>query len=404
MSKDTHIPFQLSHRVNLIKPSPTLAISARAKALVAEGKDIISLSAGEPDFDTPAHITEAAIAAIHSGQTRYTAVDGTPVLKEAIIQKFARDNQLVYMASEILVSCGAKHSLFNLFAAVLNPADEAIIPAPYWVSYPDMVSLMEAHPVILETHHEQQFKITAEQLEAAITPQTRLFILNSPSNPTSTIYSAAELQALGEVLLHHPEILIVTDDIYEHIQWKEKTFSNILMCCPQLRDRCVIVNGVSKAYAMTGWRIGYAAGPQIIINAMKKIQSQSTSNPCSISQAAAVAALSGDQACITPMVKAFHARSEYVYHALKEIEGIRVSPCDGTFYIFPCVKDWLQKNRGGIRDDVMLAEYLLTDAGVAVVPGSAFGAPDHLRISYATSMEELEDAVHRIKIAMTQTR
>lgn len=394
---------ELSARVQAIKPSPTLAVSARADELAASGKDIISLSVGEPDFDTPAHISEAAIQAIQQGKTRYTAVEGTASLKRAIIQKFSRDNQLAFSPTEIIVSCGAKHSLYNLFAALLNPNDEIIIPAPYWVSYPDMAKLMGAHPVILKTDHAQQFKITPEQLRAAITAKTRLLILNSPSNPTGVAYTRTELTALANILLEYPNVIIATDDIYEHTQWTTEKFANILMVCPELRDRCMVVNGVSKAYAMTGWRIGYTAGPAKIIGAMKKIQSQSTSNPCSISQAAAEAALNGDQSCITHMTTAYKQRHDYLVGELQKMPGISVQPCDGTFYTFPCVENWIAMS-DKIHDDLQLAEYLLDEAGIAVVPGSAFGTPGYLRLSYATSMEKLQHAVARIKNAIEKLK
>ncbi|MDX1901384.1 MAG: pyridoxal phosphate-dependent aminotransferase [Gammaproteobacteria bacterium] len=389
---------ELAARVQAIKPSPTLSVAARADELAASGKDIISLSVGEPDFDTPKHICEAAIAAIKHGQTRYTAVEGTASLKRAIIQKFQRDNQLDFSPNEIIVSCGAKHSIYNLFAALLNPNDEIIIPAPYWVSYPDMAKLMGAHPVSIKTTHTQQFKITPAQLQAAITDHTRIIMLNSPSNPTGVSYTKNEWIALADVLLQYPDIVIATDDIYEHTQWSQEKFCNILMACPALRERCVVINGVSKTYAMTGWRIGYTAGPAKIIAAMKKIQSQSTSNPCSISQAAAEAALNGDQSCTIEMTKAFHARHDYLVAELQKIPGIVAQPCDGTFYTFPSFEKWIEMS-DRFNDDIGLAEYLLDEVGVAVVPGSAFGAPGYLRISYATSMEKLQQAVQRFKAA-----
>ncbi|MEO8402701.1 MAG: pyridoxal phosphate-dependent aminotransferase [Gammaproteobacteria bacterium] len=390
---------ELAARVQRIKPSPTLAVSARADELIAAGKNIISLSVGEPDFDTPDFIKEAAIKAIHNGMTKYTAVDGTVGLKKAIIAKFERDNNLRYEPSQILVSCGAKHSLYNLFAAVLNPGDEIIIPAPYWVSYPDMAKLMDAVPVVVKADIDQNFKITAAQLEAVITPKTRMLVLNSPSNPTGVAYSAAELKALGKALAKHPNIIVVTDDIYEHTLWSDEAFSNILMVCPELYDRCVVVNGVSKAYAMTGWRIGYAAGPTKIIAAMKKIQSQSTSNPTSIAQAAAEAAINGDQSCIATMIKAYKERHDFIVPALKSMPGVRVRPCDGTFYSFPNVEDVIANSKQ-ISNDIELADYLLSEAEIALVPGSAFGAPGYLRISYATSMENVKEAMRRMHKAI----
>ncbi len=390
---------ELAARVQRIKPSPTLAVSARADELISAGKNIISLSVGEPDFDTPDFIKEAAIKAIHDGMTKYTAVDGTAGLKKAILNKFERDNNLKYEPSQILVSSGAKHSLYNLFAAVLNPGDEVIIPAPYWVSYPDMVKLMDAIPVIVKADIEQNFKITPAQLDAAITPKTRLVILNSPSNPTGVAYSADELKALSKVLLKHPNLIVASDDIYEHTLWDNNPFYNILMVCPELYDRCIVVNGVSKAYAMTGWRIGYAAGPTKVIAAMKKIQSQSTSNPTSIAQAAAQAALNGDQSCIAMMTRAYKERHDFIVAELQKMPGVKVQPCDGTFYSFPCVEELIEK-AANINNDIELAEYLLTEAGIAIVPGSAFGSPGYLRISYATSMDKVKEAMQRMHTAI----
>ncbi|MCK5727915.1 MAG: pyridoxal phosphate-dependent aminotransferase, partial [Methylococcales bacterium] len=317
---------QLSHRVNAVKPSPTLAITARAAQMRAEGKDIIGLGAGEPDFTTPEAIKAAGIHAIETGFTRYTAVDGTPSLKQAIIDKFKRDNGFDYHAKQILVSCGGKQSFYNLAQALLNTGDEVIIPAPYWVSYPDMVILADAVPIVIETAQEQSFKVTPAQLRVAITPKTRLFVLNSPSNPTGVAYTEADLKALAEVLLEFPNIIIATDDMYEHILWEKGTFVNILNACPALYKRTMVLNGVSKAYAMTGWRIGYAAGPEIIIKAMSKIQSQSTSNPTSISQVAAEEAIKGDQSCIDTMMVEFKKRHDFVVKALNQIEGVECLP------------------------------------------------------------------------------
>ncbi|OZG72069.1 aspartate aminotransferase [Hahella sp. CCB-MM4] len=390
---------ELSRRVQAIKPSPTLAVTNRAAELRAAGKDIIGLGAGEPDFDTPAHIKTAAIDAIKAGQTKYTAVDGTPALKKAIIDKFQRDNQLSYQANQILVSSGGKQSFFNLSLALLNPGDEVIIPAPYWVSYPDMVLVAEGNPVVVETKADAQFKMTAEQLSAAITDKTKLVVLNSPSNPTGMAYSAEELKALGNVLKKHPQIFVATDDMYEHTLFNDAPFVNILNVCPELYDRTFVLNGVSKAYSMTGWRIGYAAGPAKVIGAMKKIQSQSTSNPASISQAAAVAALNGPQECIREMVTEFKKRHDFVVAALNAINGVNCLAVDGTFYAFPGFQGAIEK-LDGINNDVELAEYLLNNAGVALVPGSAFGAPGHLRLSFATSMENLEKAMERIAKAL----
>ncbi|HEY0720664.1 MAG TPA: pyridoxal phosphate-dependent aminotransferase [Gammaproteobacteria bacterium] len=386
---------QLSHRVQSVKPSPTLAVTARAQELKAQGKDIIGLGAGEPDFDTPDHIKQAAIAAINAGFTKYTAVDGTASLKKAIIAKFERDNGLSYQPSQILVSCGGKQSFFNMAQALLNPGDEVIIPAPYWVSYPDMVLLAEGVPVIIQAGLEQGFKITPAQLEAAITAKTRLVVLNSPSNPTGVAYSRAELAALGEVLRRHPNLLIASDDMYEHILWADEPFANILNACPDLYERTIVLNGVSKAYSMTGWRIGYAAGPEKLIKAMKKVQSQSTSNPTSISQVAAEAALNGDQGCIQEMLKAFKQRHDFVVAGLNRIKGVKCLPSQGAFYSFFDVREAID-GLDGIEDDVQLAEYLLTDAGVALVPGSAFGQPGYLRLSFATSLDNLNEALKRI--------
>ena len=387
---------QLSDRAQAIKPSPTLAVTNRAAELRAEGKDIIGLGAGEPDFDTPDHIKAAAIKAIEEGFTKYTAVDGTPDLKKAIIQKFARDNNLEYQPNQILVSSGGKQSYFNMALALLNKGDEVVIPAPYWVSYPDMVTVAEGVPVIIETTPEQRYKISPEQLDAAITPKTRLVTLNSPSNPSGMAYTKAEFEALGEVLRKYPDVLIATDDMYEPILWTDEPFNNIVTANPDLYDRTIVLNGVSKAYSMTGWRIGYAGGPAKLIGAMKKIQSQSTSNPCSIAQKAAQAALEGPQDCVGEMVKAFKERHDFVVKALNEIDGVSCQPGDGTFYAFPDLSEAIAK-RDDVNSDVELAEKLLGEAGVAIVPGSAFGTPNHARLSYATSMEVLEEALKRLK-------
>ncbi|MDB2704938.1 pyridoxal phosphate-dependent aminotransferase [Pseudomonadota bacterium] len=387
---------KLSQRVQSIKPSPTLAITARAAALRAEGKDVIGLGAGEPDFDTPEHIKQAAITAINEGKTKYTAVDGTAELKQAVIDKFSRDNDLDYKVNQILVSVGGKQSFFNLTQAILDEGDEVIIPAPYWVSYPDMVLLANGTPVVIEAGQDQHFKITPEQLDAAITPKTRLFVINSPSNPSGLAYSKAELEALGEVLLKYPHVLIATDDMYEHILWTEESFHNIVMACPDLYDRTIVLNGVSKAYSMTGWRIGYAAGPAPLIAAMKKIQSQSTSNPASISQAAAVAALNGDQQCIQDMLVEFKKRHDMVVKRLNAMAGIDSLESDGTFYVFPNISGVIGRMEG-INDDLDFAEALLADKGVAIVPGTAFGLKNHMRLSIATSETNLTNALDRIE-------
>lgn len=390
---------KLSSRVQKIKPSATLAVSALASQLRAQARDVIGLGAGEPDFDTPDHIKQAAIDAIRAGQTKYTPVDGTPALKQAIIEKFQRDNKLSYTPEQILVSVGGKQSSYNLYQALLDAGDEVIIPAPYWVSYPDMVLLADAQPVIILAPQTQGFKLTPEQLESAITKKTRLVLLNSPSNPTGAAYTFEELKALGEVLLRYPDIYIATDDMYEHIMFQGRTFATILNACPKLYDRTIVLNGVSKAYSMTGWRIGYAGGPKELIKAMKKVQSQSTSNPSSISQAAAQAALSGDQSCVAHMCRAFEERHAYVVDALNRIEGVECLPSAGTFYSFPRVQTAIDSLHG-INDDIQLASYLLDRVGVALVPGSAFGCPGHIRISFATSMENIREAISRIKTAL----
>ncbi|MGR8929962.1 MAG: pyridoxal phosphate-dependent aminotransferase [Gammaproteobacteria bacterium] len=389
----------LSNRVKAVKPSPTLAITARAAAMRAAGKDIIGLGAGEPDFDTPDHIKAAAVKALDQGFTKYTAVDGTAGLKKAIQQKFKYDNGLDYDLKQILVSCGGKQSFYNLAQALLNPGDEVIIPAPYWVSYPDMVLLADGVPVIIAAGQAQNFKITADQLRGAITDKTRLFVINSPSNPTGAAYSLDELKALGEVLQDYPNILIATDDMYEHILWKKGEFVNILNARPDFYNRTIVLNGVSKAYSMTGWRIGYCAGPLDLIGAMCNIQSQSTSNPTSISQVAAEVALTGDQSCIDTMMVEFKKRHDFVVNDLNTIDGIDCLPTDGTFYVFPSVEKLIQR-LDGISDDLQFAEYLIEKAGVALVPGSAFGCPGHIRISIATSMANLENALSRIKKAV----
>ena len=385
----------LSDRTYLIKPSPTLAVTNRAAVLKAEGKDIIGLGAGEPDFDTPEHIKQAAIKAIEAGFTKYTAVDGTPGLKKAIIAKLKNDNGLEYDAGQILVSCGGKQSFFNLCLALINPGDEVVIPAPYWVSYPDIVKIAEGEPVFIDTDESTRFKITPAQLDAAITDKTKMVVLNSPSNPSGVAYNADELKALGDVLRKYPNVLIATDDMYEHIWWADFKFENIVTVCPDLYERSIVLNGVSKAYSMTGWRIGYAAGPAKLIGAMKKIQSQSTSNPTSISQVASEAALNGGLEAVAPMVKAFKERHDYLVEVLNGINGVECITADGAFYAYPSFKGAMANM--GIDDDVVFAEKLLNDTGVALVPGSAFGTPGYMRLSYATSMDNLKEAVRRLK-------
>ncbi len=391
---------KISQRISQIKPAATIAVNAKAQELRAQGRDIISLGFGEPDFDTPEHIKKAAIKAINDGKTKYPPVDGTVELKEAIIGKFEKENSLTYGPKQIIVSTGAKQALFNLMLAVLNDNDEAIIPAPYWVSYPDIVKMAGGQPMILNTGIETDFKISAKQLQNSLTENTRLLLINSPSNPTGKVYSEEDYKALAEVLLDHPKVLVICDDIYEHIYWAEQPFVTFLNCCPELTDRTVIVNGVSKAYAMTGWRIGYAAGPEEIINAMKKAQSQSTSGACSISQAAATAALTGSQQCVADMRQEFKLRYEYLLSALNEIDGVECPECDGAFYAFPSFEKVIER-MPDIRDDVELASWLLENAGVAMVPGTAFGAPGRLRLSFATSMDNLKTCVKRITRAVT---
>jgi aspartate aminotransferase len=385
----------LSKRVQKVKPSPTLAVTARAAQLKSEGKDIIGLGAGEPDFDTPVHIADAGVDAIRKGITRYTAVDGTAELKDAIIAKFKRDNGLQYERNQILVSSGAKQTCYNVCAALLDPGDECLIPAPYWVSYPDMALLADGVPVSIYAGPEQGYKITAAQLSAAITPRSKLIFINSPSNPTGAAYTKTELQALGAVLDKHPQIVIASDEMYEHIYWAAEPFTSFLQANPQLYDRTVTINGVSKAYAMTGWRIGYCGGPKAIVAAMGTIQGQSTSNASSISQRAATVALNSDQSAVAKMNKAFKERHDFVVAGLNAIPGISCRPGAGTFYAFAEVGGAMRAL--GMKDDNEFAEYLLVEGGVAVVPGSGFGAPEHMRISFACSMETLADALSRIK-------
>ena len=398
----------LSARVQAIKPSPTLAVTAQAAKLKAEGKDVVSLGAGEPDFDTPQHIKDAAIAALNKGFTKYTQVGGIPSLKAAIIAKFKTDNRLDYTPKQILVSVGGKHSIFNLCQAVVDPGDEVIIPAPYWVSYPDIALICEGVPVIIEAGVEQGFKVTPEQLEAAITPRTKLFFINSPSNPTGAVYTAAELKALGEVLRKHPRVLVGTDDMYEHIKLQDYDFVNIVNVCPDLYDRTIVLNGVSKAYSMTGWRIGYCGGPEPILTAMENVQSQSTSNPTSIAQVAAEAALTGDQGCIAPMVKAFRERHDYIVGALNKLPGVKCIRAGGAFYAYPHVGGAIKAlhARGLISQptDLAFSAYLLEKSLVAVVPGSAFGTEGYVRLSFATSMANLEKAIARMGEALAVNR
>ncbi len=381
-----------------VLPSPTGKTLALASRLRSEGRDILSLGAGEPDFDTPQHIKDAAIAAIARGDTKYTPIEGTAELKAAIQRKFRRENELDYQPGQILVSAGGKQSLFNLCLALLNPGDEAVVPAPYWVSYPDMVRVADAEPVIIDTGIGTGFRISPDQLAAAITARTRLVFLNSPSNPTGACYSAAEFEALGEVLAEYPDIVIASDEMYEHIHWAPAPFVSFATACPALYPRTVTCNGVSKAYAMTGWRLGYAGGPAELIRAMATIQSQSTSNPCSISQAAAVAALDGPQDCVRAMCAAYRERHEYIVKALNGLAGIRCHPGGGAFYVFPHVADAI--TRLGLADDIAFCDYLIREADLACVPGSAFGAAGYIRISYACALETLAEAIRRLERAL----
>jgi len=384
----------LSDRVQNVKPSATLAVTAKATELKSQGIKIVPMGSGEPDFDTPMNIQQAGIQAINDGLTRYTPVDGTNDLKNAIIEKFKRDNNLNYSLTEVMVSSGGKQVFYNLCQSVINPGDEVIIPSPFWVSYPDMVLLADGAPVIVETGIEENFKISPEQLENAITDRTKLFVINSPSNPTGAVYSKDELVALAKVLERHPYVMIITDDIYEHIRWNNDPYYNILMVNSSLKDRTIVLNGVSKAYAMTGWRIGYAAGPEATIKSMKKVQGQSTSNPCSIAQAAAVEALNGDQSFIQMMVDEFKKRHDYLVENLNKIDGVDCPTSDGAFYSFPKVKKLIQ--RLGLKNDIEFSTLCLEKLNIALVPGSAFGADGYVRFSFATSMENIQTAVQKL--------
>ncbi len=398
--KGISVPVTVSKRAQRVKPSPTLAVTALANRLKAEGKDIIGLGAGEPDFDTPMHIADAGVEAIRKGFTRYTNVDGINELKDAIIAKFKRDNGISYERAQILVSSGAKQTIFNLCMAVLDSGDEVVIPAPYWVSYPDMVLLADGVPVMPSAGPEQGYKITPRQLSAAITPRTRLVLFNSPSNPTGAAYTRAELRSLADVLVEHPRVLIGTDDMYEKIYWAPEPFASLLTVAPELYDRTVTINGCSKTYAMTGWRIGYCGGPKEIVTAMGTIQGQSTSNASSISQKAAVVALNSSQQCVTEMNRAYKERHDYVVAALNTLPGVSCLPGAGTFYAFADVRGAMANL--GLRDDNAFSEYLINKAGVAVVPGSGFGAPGHMRLSFACSMQTLEKAMERIRAVLPE--
>ncbi len=389
----------ISDSLKRIKPSPTIAVTQKAKELKAAGKDVIGLGAGEPDFDTPDNIKKAAIDAIQAGDTKYTAVDGTKDLKEAIVKKFKRENNLNYTIDQITVGAGGKHVIYNLMMATLNKGDEVIIPAPYWVSYPDIVLLAGANPIVIECSEEQGFKLSAKDLEAKITNNTKWLILNSPSNPTGACYSEQEIKNLSQVLKRNPHVNILSDDIYEHITYDNFKFFTIAQI-PEIKNKVITMNGVSKSYAMTGWRIGYAAGDKDIIKAIAKIQSQSTTNPSSISQAAAVEALNGKQDFIPVRAKAFQERRDFVVNSLNAIEGISCLKPEGAFYVFPnCTGLIGKKDKSGkkITNDTEFVQSLLENNDVAVVQGSAFGLEGFFRISYATSMEKLEIAMKRIK-------
>jgi len=388
----------ISNNLKKIKPSPTIAVTQKARELKAAGKDVIGLGAGEPDFDTPENIKEAAIKAIKDGDTKYTAVDGTPALKKAIVDKFKRENNLDYDLDQITVGAGGKHVIYNAMMATLNEGDEVIVPAPYWVSYPDMVLLAGGTPIILECNEKQGFKVSPSELEKVITPKTKWIILNSPSNPTGACYSESDIRELSKVLTKHPHVYILSDDIYEHVIYEGFKFFTIAQI-NELKDRVLTMNGVSKAYSMTGWRIGYAAGPKEIVKAIAKIQSQSTTNPSSISQAAAVEALNGKQDFIKERAKSFQERRDFVVKALNEIDGIECLNPDGAFYVFPSCKGLIGKkdlNGNVLNNDSDFVKSLLENSGVAVVQGSAFGLQGFFRISYATSMENLKKALEKI--------
>jgi aspartate aminotransferase len=396
----------LSFRTKLIAESPTFKIMAQALKLKQQGKKVIVLAAGEPDFNTPAHIRQAGIDAINHGLTKYTPASGTFELKQAIIDKFNRENNLNYTIDEVIVSCGGKHSIYNILQAILNPNDEVIIPAPYWVSYPDMVLLGGGKPVIVECSINDAFKLTPAKLSSALTNNTRAIFLNSPSNPTGMVYSNSELIALGKVLINHPNVFIISDDLYEHLLFDNTPFKNIANLVPELFERTIVVNGVSKAYAMTGWRIGYAASKnKALIKAMDTIQSQSTSNPCSISQHAATIALNNGVECVAPMLKEFIMRHDYVVERLNNMPGIRCLKAQGAFYAFfdcsEAINKLHQQNRISQATDLEFANYLLNEFLVAGVPGSAFGLDKYMRISFATNMTELTEGLNRIEQALS---
>lgn len=397
----------ISDALSRIKPSPTVALTGKVAELKAQGRDIIGLGAGEPDFDTPDHVKEAAIAAIKKGDTKYTAVDGTPAIKDAVIEKFRRDNGLEYKRDQITVNSGGKHTIYNAMMATLNPGDEVVIPTPYWVSYPDIVLLAGATPVFVPTSVESGFKITAAALDQAITPRTKWVIINSPSNPSGAAYTRDELKAITDVLLKHPHVWILADDIYEHILYDGMEFFTVAQVEPKLYDRTLTMNGVAKAYAMTGWRIGFAGGPKELIKAIGTVQSQSTSNPCSISQAASVAALTGPQDFLKERAAAFEKRRDLVVSMINQAPGLHCPTPEGAFYVYPSCAGVIGKRtpKGDvINSDLDFVTYLLDSEGVAVVHGEAFGLSPHFRISYATSEEELTRACERIQKACAELR
>lgn len=385
-----------NRRVGAISPAATSGLSERVATLKAQGKDIIGLATGEPDFETPEHIRQAAIAAINNGQTRYTATGGTVELKQAVVDKLFRENDLSYSQSEVFIGNGVKQVLFNLLLTLVDDGDEVIFPAPYWVSYPEMVKAAGGQSVVIETDIDSGFKMTGQQLSAAITDKTKVVLFCSPNNPSGTAYTRAEMAELTEVLMAHPDIWIITDDIYEHLLWAEEPFTHLLNVCPELKSRTLVVNGVSKTFAMTGWRIGYGAGPEQVIKTAVRLQSHSTSNVCSIAQAAAVAALNGPMDEVNSMCDAFKARHDFLYEQLQQFDYLECRPSDGTFYLFVDASKWIDKLEG-INTDVEFVEHMIDNIGVAVVPGSAFGTPGHLRFSFAVSIEKLQEVVDRLK-------
>jgi aspartate aminotransferase len=396
---------ELAKRITQVKPSPTLSLDTKAKALKAEGKDVVNFGAGEPDFDTPAHIKAAGIKAIEDNFTRYTPAGGTVELKKAVVDKFQRDNGLSYSPDQVVINCGGKHTLYNLAQVLFQEGDQVVVPAPYWVSYPPIVTLAGAEPVIVSGAEANDFKITAADLEAAVTPRTKAIIINSPSNPTGSVYSREELEALGEVVLKH-NLLVITDDIYEKLIFDGRQFVNMANLSPELKEKTIIAHGLAKTYAMTGWRIGFMAGPKEVASAVNKLQSQSTSNPCSIAQKAGVAALNGPEDEVRTMVQAFDERRNYLVKALNEIEGVRCFRPGGAFYVFPNVSAYYGKSIDGRRIDgsTALADYLLDEASVAAVPGGAFGEDACLRLSYAVSLNDIKKGLQRMTEALAKLK